>query len=257
MGVDISSIRFIEQRPYPDVISWANSVRKLIAYDADLIITYGSGATYEALNETGSIPVVYGAVFGKPPEIIKKKNCCGSSYMISMHSFMRYLRKAKDINKLAIVYSPFEVDSIVQYESMKRICHDLSISVEGISAKTKSEMETKLKLRDYDALFVTGCALANLEFQMINEISMKKRVPVLSIYEGMEEYAFLTLAPDVERQGKEIANMVFNLIKDGKQHTMEHTTVTKTRIYFNLKKTNELGLKIPVKLVTAADKVIR
>ena len=80
MGVDINSIRFIEQRPYPDVISWANSVRKLIAYDADLIITYGSGATYEALNETGTVPVVYGAVFGKPPEITGKKNCCGSTF---------------------------------------------------------------------------------------------------------------------------------------------------------------------------------
>jgi putative ABC transport system substrate-binding protein len=257
MGVDLSAIRFIEQKPYPDVISWANSVRKLVAYDADLIITYGSGATYEALNETGSIPVVYGAVFGKPPEIIRKKNCCGASYMISMHSFMRYLKHAKDVSKLAIVYSPFEVDSVVQFESMKKLCHDLSVSVQGISIKNKSDLETKLTLNDYDALFVTGCALANFEFKMISDIAMKKGVPVLSLYEGTEKYALLTMTADVERQGKEIANMVFDLIKDGKKHHMEHHTVTKTRIYFNLKKTNELGLKIPVRLVTTADKVIR
>ena len=49
-------IEIILQRPFPDSISWSNAARKLIAFDVDLIVTYGSPAAQAVITNTAHAP---------------------------------------------------------------------------------------------------------------------------------------------------------------------------------------------------------
>jgi len=256
LGVDTGKLHIMEQKPYPDVVSWGNASRKLIAYDVDMIIAYGAGAAVEAVSETSSIPVVYASVYNDIRRL-RKKNVAGCSYRVSMSSFLRYLRKARDVHSIGVLYSPFEIDSRSQLEALRVLGKDLGMQVVPLAARNAREMETQLKLKEFDALFVTGSALANHEIELIHRICMKRKIPVLSLFEGTEEYAFLTIAPDVEIIGKETARIVKGLLDEGRFGGTRHRLVTKTKVYFNLRLTNRLGLRIPVRLVTSADRVIR
>lgn len=256
LGVYTKRVKFIEQRPYPDVVSWANAARKLIAYDAEIILTYGAGAAKEALDETASIPVVYASVYANASDMYKKKNAYGCSYRVSMASLIRYARKAKAIKNIAAVYSPYEDDSIEQYESIKEICRALSIKVIGIPVKSSRDLDMMLKLKLFDVVFITGSALVNFEIDRIYEICMKKDVPIISIFEGTEEHSLMTIAADTEMQGMEVAKILKALLK-GKKPSPKKTTVSRAKVYFNLRLTSALGLRIPVELVTGAEKVIR
>ncbi|GBE00039.1 ABC transporter substrate binding protein [bacterium BMS3Abin07] len=256
-GVDTRKIKFIRQRPFPDVVSWNNAARKLVVYDSDIIIAYGSGAAEAAFSATSSIPVIYGAIDHGLSKIKKIKNGYGSSYTVPIASFIRYLREAKDVNNLAVVYSPFEPDTVVQYRQFRQICKELSINVTGIPVKSVSDIESMLKLEQFDALFLTGSAIVNYRIKTIYEICRGKKVPVLSIFDGTEEYSLLTITPDADRIGRAMAHIIYKLITGRGPVKKRHVLVTKTKIYFNLRLTTELGLRIPMRLVTSADKVIK
>lgn len=257
LGLDEKSIQFIEQRPQPNVISWANSVRKLIAYDSDLILAYGSGATVEALSESSSIPVVFGGVYGEPHRIQNQKNAHGCFYRVPLASFFRYLKNAKDIRDVAVVYSPFEIDSMMQYDGITKISDNFSIRIIGIPFKNINGVRTQLNLKMYDALFVTGSAWANYEIEGISDICKKKNIPLMTIFEGAEEYSFLAITPDTDQEGMDLAKKIYDLIKGKSSDEPRCITVTKTKICFNLKLATELGLRIPINLVTSSDRVIR
>ncbi len=256
LGVDTKKIKFIVQRPYPNLVSWGNAARKLIAYDADIIVAYGAGAAGEVLAETSKVPVVYGFVYG-PSLKLEKKNSVPCSYRVPMASFLRYLRQAKDIGNLGVVYSPFETDTVQQFKTVSELGREIGIMVKGFPLKSVKDIDMKIKPAELDALLVTGSALANFEMQRIFDLCRKKNVPLLSLFEGTEQYSFLTIAPDADHTGKEMAVAVSRLLKGEASNTIETKMMTKTKVLFNLKLTNEFGLRIPVRLVTSADKVIR
>ena len=48
-GFDQSKVAIYVQAPNPDQLSWTNSVRKFVAVEADVIVTYGAPAALAAL----------------------------------------------------------------------------------------------------------------------------------------------------------------------------------------------------------------
>ena len=115
-------IEIILQRPFPDTISWSNAARKLIAFDVDLIVTYGSPAAQAVIHEKSRIPLVYAGLYEPEQAAVNKKNVTGCGYRVPLSSILRYFKRLKTISTVGIVFSSVEEDSVRQYETMKLLC---------------------------------------------------------------------------------------------------------------------------------------
>lgn len=250
-------VRFIIQRPNPDALAWSNAVRKVIAYDASLIIVYGSGAARAALYESSSIPIIYAAVYEPEESGIKGKNIRGVGYKVPVSSIIRYLRKTGDIKKIGVLYSDSEPSTKTQYNDVKDVCKTLSLDVVKIPVKRAREIGEKLKLLSYDSLFLTSSALINKYFPDYIMVFRKKSVPLVSIMEGLEEYSLITLSTDPRKQGAILAKNLIQFINNRDIDSIKNTDLLKNSLTFNMKLAIELGLDIPVELLTESDRVIK
>ena len=119
-GAD-EKIEIILQRPFPNSISWSNSARKLIAFDVDLIVTYGSPAAQAVIHEKSSIPLVYAGLYEPDHAAVSAKNVTGCGFKVPLSSILRYFKRLKTVNTIGIVFSSVEEDSVRQYETMQSL----------------------------------------------------------------------------------------------------------------------------------------
>ena len=250
-------VQFVIQRPNPDTLAWSNAVRKVIAYDASVIITYGSGATRAATYESYSIPIIYAGVYEPKRSGIKGKNIKGVGYRVPVSSIIRYLRKSKDIKTLGVLYSESEPSSETQYGDVRRICKTFSIDVVDIPARRAKEIGKSLNLLSYDSLFLTDSALVNKYFSDYVQIITEKGVPVVSILKGLEEYSLITLSADPREQGALLAKNLIEFINTGDINKIGNASLSKNSLTFNMKLAIELKLDIPIVLITESDRVIK
>ncbi len=250
-------VRFIIQRPNPDALAWSNAIRKMIAYDASLIIVYGSGAARAALYESSSVPIIYAAVYEPERSGIKGSNIRGVGYRIPVSSIIRYLRKTGDIKKIGVLYSDAEPSTKTQYDDVKAACESLSIDVVKIPIKRPSEIGRRLRLMSYDSLLLTSSALINKYFPDYILVFRKKPVPLAAIITGLEEYSVITLSTDPRKQGDILARNLIQFINNGDISGIENTELLKNSLTFNMRLAIDLGLDIPVELLTESDRVIK
>ncbi len=251
------AVRFIVQRPNPDTMAWSNAVRKVIAYDASLLITYGSGATRTAMYEAPSTPIMYAAVYEPERSGIKGRNIRGVGYKVPVSSIIRYLRKTGRIRRMGVMYSKFEPSTAVQYNDVRETCRTLSIDVVDLAVKKRGEIREELERASYDSIFLTSSALVNKYFPDTLSIITRKGMAVAAIMKGLEEYTIVTLAPDPLREGAVLAESLIKYIRSRDMEGIENAVVVKNSLTFNMRLSIELGLDIPVELLTESDRVIK
>ncbi|MBW2467415.1 MAG: hypothetical protein JRF02_08955, partial [Deltaproteobacteria bacterium] len=102
---DSEKIEIILQRPFPNPLSWSNAARKLIAFDVDLIVTYGSSATQAVIDEKSRIPLVYVGLYEPENVVLKTTNTTGCGFRVPLTSILRYFKRLKIFNNLGIIFS--------------------------------------------------------------------------------------------------------------------------------------------------------
>ncbi len=247
-------IQLIIQRPNPDTLAWSNAIRKVLAYDASIIITYGSGAAFQATYETTSVPIVYAGVYAPDKIDLKKKNVYGVGFRVPVSSLLRYLRQMKEIKRLGIVFSEIEPDSVQQMKDVVNSCRRFSLPYVQLSVKRCREVKERLKLYNYDSLFLTNSALVGKYYPDCKGISDTNTVPAVTTMKGYEDLVIVTLTPDTEIEGALLADILIDLLRGKKP---ENKIVTNNKLVFNMKKAKKLGISFPIELITGADRVIK
>ena len=98
-------LEILLQRPFPNPISWSNAARKLIAFDVDLIMTYGSPATHAVIQEKSKIPLVYAGLYEPDEAALSAKNVTGCGFKVPLSSILRYFKRFKTVNTIGIVFN--------------------------------------------------------------------------------------------------------------------------------------------------------
>ncbi|NIW45626.1 MAG: hypothetical protein GWN14_13115, partial [candidate division Zixibacteria bacterium] len=104
-----------------DPIAMKNAARKLAAFDVDVILAYGAGATQAAMEETSQIPIIFAAVYEETFSASQLKNTSGVCSKLPISSLVRYLNTALNTKQLAVIYSVHEKDTIAQLKEIKRV----------------------------------------------------------------------------------------------------------------------------------------
>jgi putative ABC transport system substrate-binding protein len=249
-------IEILLQRPFPNAISWSNAARKLIAFDVDLIVTYGSPATLAVIHEKSRIPLVF-AGFYEPEKVAANiKNVSGCGFKVPLSSILRYFKRLKQVNTLGIIFSSVEEDSVRQYETMLRLTDQQGIRAEKYDIRTKDDLD-KLKTKTPDVVFITSSSLVHLWLEEIVTILEKNEVPVADILPDTTNTGVLmTLYQPAQAQGEMAAEIAWQILIGAKPAAPAITTLRDTELVFNLEEARRLGITFPIQLLIEATKVI-
>lgn len=252
------NVEFILQRPFPDPIAWSNAARKLIAIEVDLIISYGAPATQAVLFEKSRIPVVYVGVFEPETAKIAGENVTGCGYKIPLSSLLRYFKRIKQINKLQVVYSSNEEDSVRQMTELIELCKQQKINLSRIDLRTYDDLRKFKEIGKDDAVYITGSALAHIWIEDILSLLWKKRVPSVGIFPDPKELGVLiTLYQPPEQQGEKAAEIVTRIIQGTQPKNIAPEVLRTTELVFNLDEANQMGITFPMQIIVEATRVIK
>lgn len=250
-------IEIIVQKPFPDPISWSNAARKLIAFDVDLIVSYGSPATQAIIHEKSNIPILYVGMYEPDQAGIAGKNITGCGFKVPLSSIIRYFKHLKPVNTLGIVFTSAEEDSVRQYKAMAALAAQQNIKTEKIDIGSYTDLN-KLKAGNPDAVFITGSSIAHLWIKDILSILKKRQIPTTDIFPDDSDAGLLiTLSHPPLLQGKMAAEMASQLLLNKKPDAIPPYTSRDTELVYNLVEAKILGIIIPIDQLIEANRVIK
>jgi ABC-type uncharacterized transport system substrate-binding protein len=259
-GFDQGKVSIYVQTPNPDPMSWANSARKFVAVEVDVIVAYGAPAALAALKETSTIPVVFSYVYDPQACGVKKKNSTGVSSKVPMVTLLRTLKNITPFSKLAVVYNPDEKDSTVQRDEIVKDSSALGYQVVDCGVRSSAEVKARVAKAAgaADGLYISCSAAANRESAGVIGIANREKIPVVTQVSGMaEKGVLLALAPSSAEQGEIAAAQVARILRGENPAAMPIENARRVDLVLNLKAANELGLKVPFDVLNAATKVIK
>jgi len=254
-GVGHGAVEIIQQTPNPEPMSWTNAARKLVAVGADIIVSYGAPATLAVLNETSDIPVVFAGVYDPQGIGITGKNATGVSSKVPVASLLKNFKSISNFSSLGIVYSESEKDTVIQANEVKHLEGSLNFTSVKFNIK---KSEDASRIANVNALFLTtGCAAQHCVSTILGTARKLKLPTATTIGGGETSGIILTIAANPQEQGREAAKIAAKLVRGAKPASVPVQHPKKIDMIINLKEANELGLKIPFDLLTAATRVIK
>ncbi|RMG70615.1 MAG: hypothetical protein D6710_07045 [Nitrospirae bacterium] len=246
---------FILQKPNPDPLAWSNAIRKLLVYDSEVLILYGSGALNSALMEDVDVPVLFAGLHEVKLKK-KKNNISGVFTSIHLSSVLRYMKELKRISHLDIVFSEIEPSSRAEAEELKGLCKEFSLncSLHGISDYESLGRYSK-DVRA-DGVFLSESALIEKYLPEYLSGFISKRIPLVSTMPGLENSTVFTLKPDIVSEAGELSRLFIDTIKKTKT-TNRIVRVKKSRLTFNFGLAKSLNTALPTRLISSADEVIK
>ena len=254
-GLGSGNVEVVVQTPTPEPMSWANSVRKLVAIGANVIVTYGAPATLTALAETSDVPIVFAGVYDPKELGIPGKNATGISSTVPVASLVKNLKAISGFSTLGVVYSTAEKDTVLQANDVARL--EATYNYRSTKFNVKRQEDTA-KISSVDALFLTtGCAAMHCVTNIISAVRKAKIPTATTIGGGEQSGIILTLSANPQEQGREAAKMTARVMKGEKPSSLPIEQPRKIDLIINLKEATDMGLKVPFDLLTSATRVIK
>ena len=254
-GLGPGSVEVILQTPTPEPMSWMNSIRKLVAIGANVIVTYGAPATMTAMAETSDLPIVFAGVYDPKELGISGKNATGISSTVPVASLVKNLKAISNFSNLGVVYSTSEKDTVLQANDVARLEATYNYRSTKFNVKRPEDIA---KISNVDALFLTtGCAAMHCVTNVISTVRKAKIPTATTIGGGEQSGIILTLSANPQEQGREAAKMTAQVVKGENPSSIAIGQPKKIDLIINLKEATDMGLKIPFDLLTSATRVIK
>lgn len=254
----VEKFEIILQKPFPDPIALSNAARKLIAFDVDLIVTYGSPAAHAVIDERSSIPLVYAGVYDPERSSLKGKKITGCGYKVPLSSLVRYLKGVNGFEAFRIIFSGVEEESVRQAEELLVLLEQQSLKVKKLDIRTRKDLVQLNTIANDDAVLIVGSSIAHLWLEEILAATRREKVPTADIFPDKDEQGVLiTLYQPAREQGESASAMVLDIMKGKRVDTIPPRVFRDTELVFNMNEARKLNISIPVKLVIEATRIIK
>ena len=207
------------------------------------------------MNETSDMPIVFAGVYDPQSVGITGKNTTGASSKVSVATLIKNLKSIAKFSTLGVVYSDAEKDTVLQANEVKQIEGNFGFSSSKINFKRTEDVA---KIKNVEALFLTtGCAAMHCVNNIIGT-ARKAKIPTATTIGGGENNGImLTIAANPAEQGREAAERVAKILKGASPSSLPVEQPKKIDMIINIREANDMGLKIPFDLLSAATKVIK
>ncbi|UCG78148.1 MAG: ABC transporter substrate-binding protein [Nitrospirota bacterium] len=249
------NLQVVVQKPAPEAMSWTNAIRKLVAYDASVIVTYGAPVTLTALNETKKIPIVFAGVYDPDSVKIPNNKATGISSKVPISTVLKNLKSMSGFSKLGVVYNDAEKDTIAQADEIKKLQEKFGFESVLFNIKRTGD---ESKIKDVDAVYMTTSCAAMYCVNNIVGVARRAKMPTATTIGGGEDIGvLLTIAADPDEQGSKAAQIVGKVIKGSSTASIPFESPKKVYMVVNLKEAKAIDVKVPFSILTSATKVIK
>jgi putative ABC transport system substrate-binding protein len=254
------------QTPNPDPLSWANTIRKFKAIDADIIVTYGAPATLAAIREVDDIPVVFVDVYGPVETGISRsmittgRNLTGISSKVPLVTLVKTAKELKPIWKMGVLYSSREAGSLAQLQEMKDIADQRGFTVVAANVASVAGVDNAMRsiLSKIDCLYVSECTAGELGFEKIVNLSMGSGIPVISqMPDAAEKGALVSMEISPEEQGQLAGEYVASILGGKKAAQLRLSIPKRIELIINMRVAKSLYLAVPLQALNVATRVLK
>ena len=266
-GFDQSNIEIITQTPNPDPISWANTIRKFSAINADIIVTYGAPVTQAAMREADNIPIVFVDVYGPVETGITRSmslpggNLTGVSSKVPMITLIKAMQQLKAFRTLGVLYNSREVGSVVQLKEIKRIAAQMGFAVVESSVASSTALDnamSSLISSHVDCIYVSESGHVSRGFEKIIHRANSSKIPVIShMPDASEKGALVALEVNSTEQGQIAGEYAAKILGGKKAAQLPISTPKKIDLIVNMKAARLLDLNVPIQVLNLATKLLK
>jgi putative ABC transport system substrate-binding protein len=250
------SVTFITQRPHPDPVAWSNASRKLLAADVDVLVTYGTAATLAALRERPRVPVLFMGVYEPEAASLSDRNATGVCSKLSISSLLRYLKGSTGQGSLGLLYCGHEADSRAQFAEAVKTSEKYGFKATPIELRKPADISSLFSDLDIDALVITNSAIISSVYPLVIGTAQTMKIPTASLIYRKDSPSTIMMSPAPDEQGKKGAEILLRLLNNTPPGSIPRACSSEVEIVFNLKNARDLGVKIPMDLVTEATRII-
>jgi putative ABC transport system substrate-binding protein len=252
-----------EQKPSSDMMSWANSFRKFVGVDADLIVIFGEEMLETACREKTKIPVLFG--FARDPESVKcvksRENPGGNTTGISDQTpIFTLLDKAKQVTKFQTI-GVFALDRDTHSGDIVRQVrgYEEKLGFKTISLSTSNREDLSRILREsppIDLLLFPDFAANKGDLAELQQVAGERKIPVIALKPPDAADSFLlSMYPNLEEHGALMGKMALDLLQGVSPGQTPVVTPKKVDLVVNVGLARKLGLKLPMSVLNSATKV--
>jgi len=260
-------VKVYTQAPNPDPLSLANSIRKAVAIDSDLVVTYGAMAAMAAKREAGSVPVLFADVYDPVSlglvKCIDDVSCdmSGVSASTPLKTLLRTLADLAPPNRtIAALYSSNDPGSALQYSLLEDLAGSHGFKIEPFDLTSVKGIDLALyQLSERQVvLFVSESALIQQQIEQILRFANTRRMLVVSQAPGLcAKGALLTLEAELEEQGVKLADYANQVLNGTLISSLPVITPHKVDLVLNLAIAREHKLNISLQTLHRTTRVIK
>ena len=245
-------------------------VAELVQLKVDVIVTASPAAILAAKKASATIPIVFASAndpvgTGLVSSLARPGgNITGLSLMVPDLDGKRLelLKEAvPKVARVAFLWEPGGTRGNLPLTEMEAAAKALGLKLLSLEVRSLDDFEdafARAKKERAQALITTTGARINTQQRRVLDLAAKNRLP--AIYhssEFVEAGGLMSYGPDNTDLWRRAADFVDKILKGTKPADMPAEQPTKFEFVVNLKTAKQIGLTIPQKVLTRADKVIK
>lgn len=190
---------------------------------------------------------------------IPKSNATGITTKIPLIKQINALSEIKKIKKIGILREKADEDYFRSYEELKRLSDFFGFSAVELVVSgllTEGSVLKDSALKDIDAIYIPYSQIPGVEvLDMIN----KNKIPTLSENQELviNNGALIAIVVDDYRGGRFAGKKAVDILSGGDSQNIPVTDIEHFMVVVNLSTASKIGIKIPVKFLIIADKIVR
>jgi putative ABC transport system substrate-binding protein len=250
--------------------SYAESAADLVHAKVDLIVAYGSTATFAAAKATKHIPIVMiigsdpvagglAASLSRPGGNITGIATLSAGQSLIGKRFELLKELAPGVTRIGVVLAPNIGNPAVMRES-EAAAQKFSLQLRFAEPKGPAEMDgqiAELVQAGAGAIYVTGATLLASHAPLIVAAVEKHRIPaVYSTERYIEAGGLMTYSASVRKAFVRAAGYVDRILKGARAGELAIEQSSDVELAVNLKTAKAMGIRIPPTILVRADRVI-
>src|SRR5262245_8313931 len=247
----------------------AEAAATLVRRPVDVIVTFGTPASFAAKQATTTIPIVMISIgdpvrAGLVPSLARPGGNITGNTILGPDVGAKRLQILKEaiptVSRVAFLWNPENASNVLQFEEVRAAAPTLGVTVISVSVSPRIEFKTAfaamMKERP-DAFAMTGDAFHQTHIAWIIDFVAKNRLP--AVYQVSDDVragglmSYGASQPDLFRRA---AGYVHKILQGTKPADIPVEQPVKFELAVNLKTAKALGLTIPESFLLRADEVI-
>lgn len=235
-----------------------------VSNNVDLIMANATASLQAAASATNKIPIVATSITDYKTALnmkdwsgTTKTNITGTSDLAPIDQQEAMIKELiPTVKKVGIIYCSAEPNSIYQAHQMESYLKKDNIDFKEYTAADSNEIQsvTTKAVSECDVLYVPTDNVMAANIDIVKNISVPAKVPMIAGEEGICQGGLATLSISYKDIGKKTADMAYDILVNKKDPgTMPIAFASKTTKEYNEAIAKELGITIPsdyVKLKT-------